>query len=208
MIAIIDYDMGNLRSVEKALERVGAEAVITRSPGVIDDASHVVLPGVGAFGECMRKLEGYGLTEPVVRSIESGKPFLGICLGLQLLFEESEEFGSSKGLGQIKGRVVRFPAPSPSGGGEALKIPHMGWNSIRINKPSPLLAGVPEGSFFYFVHSYYAVTEDKSLDLTTTGYGVDFASSIAFDNVFACQFHPEKSHRVGLKVLENFKGIS
>lgn len=207
MIAIIDYDMGNLRSVEKALERVGAEARVTRDPETIKGASHVVLPGVGAFTECMKKLESYGLVEPVLRSVESGKPFLGICLGLQLLFEESTEFGLHKGLGIIKGRVVRFPSPLAEGGRE-LKVPHMGWNSIKIKKPSPLLKGVPEGSFFYFVHSYLAVPEDPSVNLTTTGYGVEFASSIAVDNVFACQFHPEKSQKVGLKVLENFKNLS
>jgi glutamine amidotransferase len=206
MIAIIDYDMGNLRSVEKAFERVGAEAVVTRSPEAIKGASHVVLPGVGAFSECMKKLAGYGLVEPVLRSIESGKPFLGICLGLQLLFEESTEFGLHKGLGIIKGRSVRFPCPMTEDGRE-LKVPHMGWNSIKKEKPSPILKGVPEGSFFYFVHSYYVVPEDPSVTLTKTNYGVDFVSSIAVKNVFACQFHPEKSHKVGLKVLKNFKEL-
>jgi glutamine amidotransferase len=206
MIAIIDYDMGNLRSVEKALERVGAEAVVTRSPDVIKGASHVVLPGVGAFSECMKKLEGYGLVEPVIRSIESGKPFLGICLGLQLLFEESTEFGLHRGLGMIKGKVIRFPSGLKADGGE-LKVPHMGWNAIRKEKPSPLLKDVPDGSYFYFVHSYYAACEDAQVNLTTTNYGVDFVSSIAADNVFACQFHPEKSQKMGLKVLKNFKDL-
>jgi glutamine amidotransferase len=206
MIAIIDYDMGNLRSVEKAFERVGAEAIVTRSPEAIKAVSHVVLPGVGAFSECMKKLEGYGLVEPVIRSIESGKPFLGICLGLQLLFEESTEFGLHKGLGIIKGRSVRFPLPGAEKGTE-LKVPHMGWNSVKIEKPSPLLNDVPEGSFFYFVHSYYAVPEDPAVTLTTTNYGVDFVSSIAKDNIFGCQFHPEKSHKVGLRVLKNFKEL-
>ncbi len=213
MIAIVDYDMGNLRSVAKALERVGAEAVVTRDPSAIRDASHIVLPGVGAFKDCMRKLEDYGLVEPVIRGIEAGKPFLGICLGLQLLFEESEEFGTHRGLGLIKGKVKRFPSPLLQGDTE-LKVPHMGWNDVEIKKESPLLKGLEEdgkgegNKFFYFVHSYYAVPEDGSISLTTTRYGLDFTSSIARDNIFACQFHPEKSQRVGLRVLKNFKEVS
>ncbi len=208
MIAIIDYDMGNLRSVEKAIERVGAQARVTRDAKTIEGASHVVLPGVGAFSECMRRLEGYGLVEPVMRAIESGKPFLGICLGLQLLFEESTEFGLHRGLGIIKGRVIRFPSPLKENEGESeLKVPHMGWNSIKKEKDSPLLKDVPDGSFFYFVHSDLAVPADLSVSLTTTGYGVDFVSSISIENVFACQFHPEKSQRLGLRVLKNFKEL-
>src|SRR3990170_1332251 len=155
MIAVIDYDMGNLRSVQKGFERVGAEAVVTRDPLVIRDSTHVVLPGVGAFRDCMGNLEAYGLIDPVIKSIESGKPFLGICLGLQLLFEESTEFGVHRGLGIIKGRVLRLPAGMREDG-EELKVPHMGWNGIKKVKESRLLRDVPEGSYFYFVHSYYA----------------------------------------------------
>jgi glutamine amidotransferase len=224
MIAVVDYDMGNLRSVSKAFEHIGAEAVVTRDPCVIKDASHVVLPGVGAFKDCMRNLTGYGLVEPIIKSIESGKPFLGICLGLQLLFEESTEFGLHKGLGVVKGRVVRFqqhmsgampgmvaegvPAGHAPGGDTELKVPHMGWNGAEKMKESPLLQDVPDGSYFYFVHSYYAIPEDDSVSLTTTEYGLEFTSSISVDNVTACQFHPEKSQKVGLKVLKNFSDMS
>jgi glutamine amidotransferase len=201
VIAIIDYDMGNVRSVSKAFERVGSAAVVTRDPAVIADASHIVLPGVGAFKDCMRNLEEYGLIAPILKSIESGKPFLGICLGLQLLFEESDEFGVHKGLGVIKGRVVRFKdAPG-------LKVPHMGWNEVKKAKNSALLEGIKDGEFFYFVHSYYAVPSDRSVDLTTTGYGTDFTSSVESGNVMACQFHPEKSQKAGLRVLKNFSSL-
>jgi len=198
MIAIIDYDMGNLRSVAKAFEKVGATAAVTRDPKAILNASHVVLPGVGAFKDCMRNLDEYGLIDPIIKSIESGKPFLGICLGLQLLFDESMEFGHHRGLGVVKGKVVRFPE------GTGLKVPHMGWNEATKRIDSPLLSGIEDDTFFYFVHSYYAVPEDRSVDLTTTGYGMDFTSSIMKDNIMACQFHPEKSQKSGLKVLENF----
>jgi len=198
MIAIIDYDMGNLRSVAKAFERVGADVSVTRDPKAILDASHVVLPGVGAFKDCMRNLDDYGLIDPIMKSIKSGKPFLGICLGLQLLFDESMEFGLHRGLGVVKGRVVRFAE------GTGLKVPHMGWNEARKRKDSPLLSGIEDNTYFYFVHSYYAVPEDRSVDLTTTGYGMDFTSSIMKDNIMACQFHPEKSQKAGLKVLHNF----
>ena len=207
MIAIIDYDMGNLRSVEKAFEKVGAEALITRDPKVIDNASHVVLPGVGAFRDCMKNLDGYGLIDPIIKAIDSGKPFLGICLGLQLLFEESAEFGLHRGLGVIKGKVVRFPTGLKSDGDE-LKVPHMGWNDININKDSALLRDIKDGSYFYFVHSYYAVPDEPGTVLTTTGYGIEFASGVSRDNVMACQFHPEKSQKAGLKVLKNFSGMA
>ena len=196
-IAIIDYGMGNLRSVAKAFERLGHTATITREPKVILDASHVVLPGVGAFPDCMKNLDQYGLIDTVHRSLSSGKPFLGICLGLQLLFTESEEFGSHPGLGWIRGRVVRFQDGN-------LKVPHMGWNNLEIRKKSPILTGLPKNAMVYFVHSYYGVPEDPALIATTTEYGASFASSIAKDNVFACQFHPEKSQTVGLKLLQNF----
>lgn len=205
MIAIVDYDMGNLRSVQKAFEAVGHPATVTRSPKAIADASHVVLPGVGAFGDCMRNLETYGLVEPILKAIESGKPFLGICLGFQLLFDESEEFGTHRGLGVIPGKVVRFPS---NGSPARLKVPHMGWNAISIGKRSSVLEGVPDGAFMYFVHSYYVVPEDRAVACTMTEYGTSFVSSIARDNIYACQFHPEKSQAGGLRIIKNFGGRS
>ena len=201
MIAIIDYDMGNLRSVEKAFERIGAKAVITRDAKTIDGAERVVLPGVGAFKDCMHNLVEYGLVEPVLRAINSGRPFLGICVGMQLLFEEGREFGTHKGLGVFKGTVERFPAEIDQ------KVPHMCWNTVRIRKSSPLLAGIEDDTFFYFVHSYYAKPADESIVLTTTEYGVDFTSSVASGNVYGCQFHPEKSQKAGLAVLKNFSEL-
>jgi len=200
MIAIIDYGMGNLRSVQKGFERVGHEAVVTSDAKTILSASKVVLPGVGAFPDCMRNLREYGLIDAVHKSIESGKPFLGICLGLQLLFTESEEFGISKGLDIIKGRVVRFKGPEFSG----LKIPHMGWNSISIKRQAPALKDVPDNSHVYFVHSFHVVPEDKGVIATTTPYGFEFVSSVWKDNVFAVQFHPEKSQALGLSILKRF----
>jgi len=198
MIAIIDYGMGNLRSVQKGLERVGAVAELTRDPERIGAAAGVVLPGVGAFGACMDNLRAYGLVETVRRVIARGTPFLGICLGMQLLFEESEEFGRVPGLGIFPGRVVRF-ADTP-----ALKVPHMGWNRIRKLQDVPHLRGIDDGAFVYFVHSYYVAPADTSLTATTTEYGTEFTSAICRDNVFATQYHPEKSQAVGLKILENF----
>jgi len=197
LIAIIDYDMGNLRSVQKGFERVGHNCIITRNPEEISNASHVVLPGVGAFKNCMDNLKNYGLIEPILNAIKSGKPFLGICLGLQLLFSESEEFGKHKGLDVIKGKVVRFSTSE-------LKIPHMGWNDIKIKNRPAVLKDIPDGSYLYFVHSYYVAPEDANVITTTTFYGIDFASSIWKDNIFACQFHPEKSQKTGLKILKNF----
>jgi glutamine amidotransferase len=208
VIAIIDYDMGNVRSVQKGFEAVGHQAVITRNRRVIADASHVVLPGVGAFGDCMRNLESYDLIDPIHQSIASGKPFLGICLGLQLLFTESEEFGSHKGLNVIAGKVVRFPSTSTEGGLGRLKIPHMGWNAICLKKPSPLLKGLSDGCYMYFVHSYYVAPADEDMVCTATDYGTTFVSSIERDNIFACQFHPEKSQEGGLKMLQNFGNLS
>ncbi len=208
MIAIIDYGMGNLRSVQKGFERMGREAVVTRDPKTILDASKVVLPGVGAFSDCMRNLEEFGLIDAVQKSISSGKPFLGICLGLQLLFTESEEFGISKGLDIIKGRVIRFKGPAFSRGFSSgfatLKIPHMGWNSTSINRRPPAMADVPDNSYFYFVHSFHVVPEDKGVIATTTNYGIDFVSSIWKDNILAVQFHPEKSQALGLSILKRF----
>ncbi|MFQ5901748.1 MAG: imidazole glycerol phosphate synthase subunit HisH [Thermodesulfobacteriota bacterium] len=203
MIAIIDYGMGNLRSVSKGFEKVGHKSVVTRDPAAISKATHVVLPGVGAFRNCMDNLRRYDLVAPILESIEAGKPFLGICLGLQLLFEESEEFGRHKGLGIIKGKVVRFPDDMMEKR-TRLNIPHMGWNSIDIKHPSPTLKGIDDSSFFYFVHSYYVAPEDQGVIATTTTYGIEFTSSICKNNIFACQFHPEKSQGVGLKILKNF----
>ena len=211
MIAIIDYDMGNLRSVQKAFEAMGCPAVVTRDPKAITDASHVVLPGVGAFGDCMRNLDAYGLVDPVLRAIASGKPFLGICLGLQLLFSESEEFGTHRGLGVIPGKVVRFawsPSDAADGRPQALKVPHMGWNAVAMRKRTPALDGVHDGAYMYFVHSYHVVPDDRAVVCTTTDYGAPFVSSVAHDNIFACQFHPEKSQAGGLRIIRNFGGMS
>jgi len=199
MIAVVDYGMGNLRSVQKGFLKVGMDAIITDDPRLIADASHIVLPGVGAFKDCMQNLEDRGLVEPVVKGVKTGKPFLGICLGLQLLFEESEEFGSHNGLGLIKGKVVRFPR-------SGLKVPHMGWNDVHISRNSRLLDKSDEGTYFYFVHSYYVVP-DEDVTVTTTDYGRTFTSSIEKDNIFACQFHPEKSQEAGLKLLKRFGEI-
>jgi imidazole glycerol-phosphate synthase subunit HisH len=200
-IAIIDYGMGNLRSVQKGLERVGFAADVTRDTGRIEAAAGVVLPGVGAFGACMENLRTYGLIDAVRRVIARGTPFLGICLGMQLLFEESEEFGPVPGLGVFPGRVVRF-AERPD-----LKVPHMGWNQIRKRQDAPHLRGINDDAFVYFVHSYYVVPGDPALTATSTQYGGEFASAIAKDNVFATQYHPEKSQAVGLRILENFGRI-
>jgi glutamine amidotransferase len=199
MIAIIDYGMGNLRSVQKGFERVGREAVVTSDAKTILSEGKVVLPGVGAFPDCMRNLEQNGLIDVVHQTIKSGKPFLGICLGLQLLFTESEEFGISKGLDIIKGRVELFKLQD-----SALKVPHMGWNSISIKRRAPALQDVPDNSHVYFVHSFHVVPEDKNVIATTTDYGVEFVSSIWKDNIFAVQFHPEKSQTLGLTILKRF----
>ncbi|MFQ5428140.1 MAG: imidazole glycerol phosphate synthase subunit HisH [Thermodesulfobacteriota bacterium] len=208
MIAVIDYDMGNLRSVANALKSLGADVMVTRQRSVIESASHVVLPGVGAFKDCISNLIDFGLVDPVLKSIETGKPFLGICLGLQVLFEEGLEFGSYKGLGILKGQVVRFNDHMAGSDGTPLKIPHMGWNDIKIEKESALLKGIPEGSYFYFVHSYCArPSEPEAVNLTTTEYGVRFTSAIEVDNIMALQFHPEKSQRLGLKILKNFMDL-
>lgn len=210
MIAIIDYGMGNLRSVQKGFEKVGHNAVVTSNSKTIMDSSHVVLPGVGAFPDCMRNLEERGLIDVVPKVINSGKPFLGICLGLQLLFTESEEFGIHKGLDVIKGRVVKFEAAkleTRNSKLETLKVPHMGWNTISIRRRPQALEGIEDGSYFYFVHSYYVVPEDEGVVATTTRYGKEFVSSIWKDNIFASQFHPEKSQESGLKILKNFGDI-
>jgi len=196
VIAIIDYGMGNLRSVEKAFEKLGFDVAVSSDPMFIDRADGIILPGVGAFADCMSNLISAGLEKAVYDGIESGKPFLGICLGLQLLFQESEEDGIHKGLGIFKGRVRRLP--------KGRKIPHMGWNQIKYVNKSPIFNGVPEGSHFYFVHSYYVDPVEKDVISTVTDYGLEFTSSVWSGNIFAVQFHPEKSGDIGLKVLENF----
>ncbi|HET9963274.1 MAG TPA: imidazole glycerol phosphate synthase subunit HisH [Nitrospiraceae bacterium] len=208
MIAIIDYGMGNLRSVHNAFKSIGHEALVTRDPKLIAQADHVVLPGVGAFGDCMANLTGYDLIDPICRAIAAGKPFLGICLGLQVLFTESEEFGIHKGLDIVPGRVRRFPIDRDSAGMAAssgmLKIPHMGWNSIDIVRSAPLFNGVASGSHCYFVHSYFVEPKDPGVVASVTDYGGQFVSAIWRDNVVACQFHPEKSQTIGLQVIKNF----
>jgi glutamine amidotransferase len=203
MITIIDYGMGNLRSVQKGFERLGFDARVTADPGDVERAGKLVLPGVGAFRDCMDNLRSGGFVEPIKRHIEDGRPFLGICLGLQLLFTESEEFGRHQGLGIIPGRVVRFPSEMRQGG-EELKVPHMGWNQITVCREAPIFKGVADGSSVYFVHSYYVVPEDEGVVATVTDYGISFCSSIWRDNVMATQFHPEKSQKVGLAMLKNF----
>jgi imidazole glycerol-phosphate synthase subunit HisH len=214
MIAIIDYGMGNLRSVQKAFEHLGFPVKVTRAPSDILSAKGVVLPGVGAFRQAMDNLAGLSLIDPVKQSIASGKPFLGICLGLQLLFQESDEFGATSGLGVIPGRVIKFAGEAFESRREAagenragLKIPHMGWNRLQIVTPNPLLLGIPEGAMMYFVHSFYGQPEDVSWTATTTDYGLEFTSSVARNNVFAFQCHPEKSGDVGLKILDNFSRL-
>ena len=202
MIAIVDYGMGNLRSVQKAFEKVGHQSVVTRDPHQIDRASRVVLPGVGAFGDCMDNLTRYQLDEPIRRGIVAGKPFLGICLGLQLLFTESEEFGTHQGLNILPGKIKRIPKPTQMSGEG--KIPHMGWNTVSIRQPMPLFQGIRSDSYFYFVHSYYVQPDDHSLTCTETEYGIPFVSSVWKENIFAAQFHPEKSQQVGLQLFQNF----
>jgi glutamine amidotransferase len=208
MIAIVDYGMGNLRSVHKALERVGYDAQVTADPQEVLNASKIILPGVGAFRDCMRNLEEFHLLEPAIRSIKTGKPFLGICLGLQLLFEESDEFGLYKGMGVLPGRVTRFPEdirdPETD---QPYPIPHMGWNTIEIKKETPLFAGIASGSYFYFVHSYYAIPQDSKDIAATTPYGIEFACAVQHDNIHAVQFHPEKSQEIGLRLLRNFGAL-
>lgn len=198
MIAIIDYDAGNIRSVEKALKFLGQETAVTRDREVILKADKVVLPGVGAFGDAMEKLRQYGL-EPVIReAAEAGTPFLGICLGLQLLFERSDETPGVLGLGILKGEILRIPES------EGLKIPHMGWNSLTYPNEGRLFRGIPEDSYVYFVHSYYLKAADESIVTAAAEYGTCIHASVEKGNVFACQFHPEKSSETGLKILKNF----
>lgn len=198
MIAIVDYGMGNLRSVQKALERVGAEAQVTADPGVLDRAQGIVLPGVGAFGDAMEQLEKRALLPAVLRQA-GHKPLLGICLGMQLLFQESEEMGQHRGLGLLPGRVLRFPE-------NELKVPHVGWNQLHL-QADPLLSGLDDGAYAYFVHSYYVQPAETSDVLATTDYGLSFASVVGRGQIWGAQFHPEKSQDVGLRMLSNFARI-
>jgi imidazole glycerol-phosphate synthase subunit HisH len=202
MIAIIDYEMGNLRSVQKAFERMGHAATITSDPAELAVASKLVLPGVGAFRDAIAALRERRLVEPIRAAVASGKPFLGICLGLQLLFDTSYEDGRYEGLGIVPGEVVRFKVPPE------YKVPHMGWNQLRIRRRPPILAGVEDGAHFYFVHSYYVVPRDESVVATETDYPRPFCSSVWQNNLFAVQFHPEKSQDVGLRVLKNFAELA
>ena len=198
MIAIIDYDAGNIKSVEKAMRYLGQDVEITRDRERILAADKVILPGVGAFGDAMEKRRQYGLEEVIRQVVDRGTPFLGICLGLQLLFEESEESPGAKGLGILKGKIRRIP------GGEGLKIPHMGWNTLELSGDGRLFRGVPEEPFVYFVHSYYLEAQEEEIVKAVTWYGTKIHASVEKENVFACQFHPEKSSSTGLLMLKNF----
>ena len=198
MIAIIDYDAGNLRSVEKALQYLGKETIVTRDPEQIRKADKVILPGVGAFGDAMKKLQEYHLDTLIHEIADSGKPLLGICLGLQLLFEESEESQGVKGLGILEGKIKRIPEE------KGLKVPHIGWNSLHLEHNGRLFRNIPENSYVYFVHSYYLEAKDPEIVKASTEYGVHIHASVEKNNLFACQFHPEKSSETGLQILKNF----
>lgn len=198
MIAIIDYQMGNLRSVQKGFEKVGHAAEITSDPARLAQADKIVLPGVGAFGDAMAELRARGLVEPIRELVASGKPFLGICLGLQLLFDVGYEGGEHEGLGILRGKVVRFDLP------REFKVPHMGWNEGRFVRRAPLLEGLADGTHFYFVHSYYVIPEDPEVVAIETTYGHPFCAMAWRDRLFATQFHPEKSQADGLRLLKNF----
>ncbi len=198
MIAIIDYDAGNLKSVENALQYLGEECIVTRDKEELLKADKIILPGVGAFGDAMEKLHKFGLVDVIHKLVKENKPFLGICLGLQLMFESSEEGPGVKGLGLLPGKIVKFPEK------EGFKIPHMGWNSIDVKEGSRLFKGVSNNSYVYFVHSYYLQAENENDVAATTEYITHVHASVEHDNIFACQFHPEKSGDVGLRILKNF----
>ena len=202
MISILDYDAGNIASVQKAIKYLGADCAVTRDGNTIMHSEAVILPGVGAFGDACEKLSDYGFYDIIPEYIKSGKPFLGICLGLQLLFKESEESPNASGLDILPGKIVKIPDT------DGLKVPHIGWNSISINKKSRLLAGIPDNSYVYFVHSYYLKARDPAIVAATTEYGVTIHAACERENVFATQFHPEKSGEVGLKILKNFISIA
>ena len=202
MIALIDYDAGNIRSVEKALKKLGQEVCITRDRETLLSADRVILPGVGAFGDAMQHLEEYGLVEVIHEIIGKKTPFLGICMGLQLLFDESDEAPGVKGLGVLKGKILRIPE------GEGRKIPHMGWNSLSLQNGGRLFEGLSDEPYVYFVHSYYLKAEDEGIVKSVTRYGVRIHAAVERENVFACQFHPEKSSDTGLQILKNFAGLT
>lgn len=201
MVAIIDYDAGNIRSVEKAIMLLGHEAVVTRDRDAILSADHVILPGVGAFGDAMAKLRKYGLVDTIREAVERKLPFLGICLGLQLLFESSEEAPGIEGLGLLPGKILRIPD------GKGLKIPHIGWNSLTFLNQGRLFQGIAQGAYVYFVHSFYLQAGDPEIVTASTEYGTVIHASVERGNLFACQFHPEKSSEIGLKILQNFLNI-
>lgn len=201
MIAIIDYDAGNIKSVEKALNFLGEEAIITRDRDEILKSDKVILPGVGAFGDAMEKLHQYGLVETIQEVVKREIPFLGICLGLQLMFESSDEALGVKGLGLLPGKILRIPKQGD------LKIPHMGWNNIKIKEGAKLFQGLEQDPYVYFVHSYYLKADDEDIVAATTQYGVTIHASVEKGNIFACQFHPEKSSTVGLHILKNFVSL-
>lgn len=201
MVAIIDYGAGNIKSVENAVRYLGHEAVLTRDRSLILSADHVILPGVGAFGDAMGRLKKYGLDEVLREVVRREIPLLGICLGLQLLFESSEESPGAEGLGILGGHILRIPD------GEGRKVPQIGWNDLKYPVPGRLFRGIPEGSYVYFVHSFYLRAEDPSIVTARTQYGVSIDAAVESGNVFACQFHPEKSEAVGMKILGNFLGI-
>jgi glutamine amidotransferase len=208
MIAIVDTGIGNLRSVHKAFERVGHAAAITQCAEDMARAQAVVLPGQGAFRDCMAQLDAQDLLEPVLAFIRSGRPYLGICLGLQLLMTESEEFGQHKGMNILPGRVLRFPHGLSDGRGQMLKVPHMGWNQAHVMRPAPIFAGIPDDAYFYFAHSFYIEPLSHATTATITDYGVRFVSSIWHENMFGVQFHPEKSQTHGLRLLKNFGDLA
>lgn len=201
MIAVIDYDAGNIRSVEKALQYLGEDVFVTREREEILSADRVILPGVGAFGDAMEKIRSYGLEEVIHEAVEAKIPFLGICLGLQLLFESSEESEGVKGLGILPGKIVKIPEKS------GLKIPHIGWNSLKFPSEGALFRGLEENSYVYFVHSYYLQAQEKEIVKAVTEYGVTIHAAVEKDNVYACQFHPEKSSAAGLQILKNFIAV-
>lgn len=202
MIAIIDYDAGNMKSVEKALQFLGEEPVITRDREIILSADGVILPGVGKFGDAMGKLQEYGLVPVIHECVDRGIPFMGICLGLQLIFESSEESPGVDGLSLLPGKIIRIP------GDGGLKVPHIGWNNLRFPNGSRLLRGLPEDSYVYFVHSYYLQADDPETVIATTEYGALIHAAVEKDNIFACQFHPEKSSEAGMQILRNFLEIT
>ncbi len=208
MIAIIDYQIGNLRSVQRAIEQVGGDAIIVTDPHQLAQAEKIILPGVAAYGDAMEHLDSLGFSDPIKDAVKSGVPYLGFCMGLQLLFDVSYEDGEYRGLGLLPGKVKRFDFSQTNNDQTGkLSIPHMGWNQIHIQKNCPMFEGIEDGSYVYFAHSYYVVPDDNAITVTNTDYGYDFTSSVWKDNIFATQFHPEKSQTIGLKMLRNFVSI-